>query len=70
MKVLLDDELQALLLLSSLLGSLDTLVVSLSNLMLDGKLTMEIVKDNLLNEEAIRKEKVESSFEVLCLRKQ
>lgn len=69
MKVLLDDELQALLLLSSLFGSLDTLVVSLSNLMLDGKLTMEIVKDNLLNEEARRKEKVESSFEVLCLRK-
>ena len=69
MKVLLDDELQALLLLSSLLGSLDTLVVSLSNLMPDGKLTMEIVKENLLNEEARRKEKVESSFEVLCLRK-
>lgn len=69
MKVLLDDELQALLLLSSLFGSLDTLVVSLSNLMPDGKLTMEIVKDNLLNEEARRKEKVESSFEVLCLRK-
>lgn len=69
MKVLLDDELQALLLLSSLFGSLDTLVVSLSNLMPDGKLTVEIVKDNLLNEEARRKEKVESSFEVLCLRK-
>ena len=67
--MLLDDELQALLLLSSLLGSLDTLVVSLSNLMPDGKLTMEIVKENLLNEEARRKEKVESSFEVLCLRK-
>ncbi|KAF7151014.1 hypothetical protein RHSIM_Rhsim02G0098600 [Rhododendron simsii] len=51
-----DDELQALLLLSSLLDNWETLVVSLSNSAPDGKLSMSIVKDALFNEEARRKE--------------
>ncbi|CAO2822682.1 unnamed protein product [Amaranthus hypochondriacus] len=41
-KMSLDDELQALLQLSSLLESWDTLFVSLSNSAPDGKLTMEL----------------------------
>lgn len=49
MKMSLDDELQALLLLCSLLESWDTLVVSLSNSAPEGKLTMESVKSSLLN---------------------
>ncbi|VFQ87425.1 unnamed protein product [Cuscuta campestris] len=56
MKMKLEDELQALLLLSSLSDSWDTLVVSLSNSAPDGKMTMEMVKASLLNEEARRKE--------------
>ncbi|KAF7151915.1 hypothetical protein RHSIM_Rhsim02G0085400 [Rhododendron simsii] len=51
-----DDELQALLLLSSLPDNWETLVVSLSNSATDGKLSMSIVKDALFNEEARRKE--------------
>ncbi|CAN0846213.1 Retrovirus-related Pol polyprotein from transposon TNT 1-94 [Linum grandiflorum] len=56
MKLALDDEVQALLLLSSLPDSWETLVVSLSNSAPNGKLTMDIVKDSMLNEEARRKE--------------
>ena len=52
----IDDELQALLLLSSLPESWDTLVVTLSNSTPKGKLTMDIVIDSLLNKEARRKE--------------
>jgi len=66
MKINLDDEVQALLLLSSLPDSWNTLVVSLSNSSPDGKLTLEMVKNNLLNEEARRKEKgnnLSSSFD-------
>ena len=55
----IDDEMQALLLLGSLPDSWETLVISLSNSV--PKLTMDIVKDSLLNEEARRKEKGESS---------
>ncbi|GFY90898.1 hypothetical protein Acr_07g0010940 [Actinidia rufa] len=51
-----DDEMQALLLLSSLPESWETLVVSLSNSAQDGKLTMSTVKDALFNEEARKKE--------------
>ncbi|VFQ72988.1 unnamed protein product [Cuscuta campestris] len=47
MKMKLEDELQALLLLSSLPDSWDTLVVSLSNSAPDGKMTMEMVKASL-----------------------
>ena len=55
-KMTLDDELQVLLLLSSLPKSWDTLVVSLSNSAPEGKLTMEGVTSALLNEEIRRKE--------------
>ena len=55
-KMTLDDELQALLLLSSLPESWDTLVVSLSNSAPEGKLTMEGVTSALQNEEIRRKE--------------
>ena len=51
-----DNEVQALLLLSSLPDSWETLVVSLGNSALNGKLTMELVKDALFSEEARRKE--------------
>ena len=57
MKINLDDEVQALLFLSSLPGSWNTLVVSLSNSAPDGKLTPDMVKNSMLNEEARRKEK-------------
>ncbi|CAL2254439.1 unnamed protein product [Prunus armeniaca] len=56
MKMVLDDELQALVLLSSLPDSWDTLVVSLSNSAPQGVLTLDIVKDSMFNEEARRKE--------------
>ncbi|BBG96644.1 hypothetical protein Prudu_005502 [Prunus dulcis] len=55
-EMVLDDELQALVLLSSLPDSWDTLVVSLSNLAPQGILTLDIVKDSMFNEEARRKE--------------
>ncbi|GFZ11293.1 heat shock protein 18.2 [Actinidia rufa] len=51
-----DDEMQALLLLSSLSESWETLVVSLSNSVPNGKLTTSMVMDALFNEEARRKE--------------
>jgi len=57
MKINLDDEVQALLLLSSLPDSWNMLVVSLSNSAPDGKLTPDMAKNNMLNEEARRKEK-------------
>ena len=50
------DEVQALLLLSSLPDSWETLVNSLSNSALNGQLTIVMVKDSLFNEEARRKE--------------
>ncbi|KAL5863382.1 hypothetical protein ACOSQ3_000896 [Xanthoceras sorbifolium] len=56
MKMTVDDELQALLMLSSLPKSWDTLVVSVSNSAPDGKLTMDMVKDRMLNEESRRKD--------------
>lgn len=56
MKMVLDDELQALLLLSSLPGSWDTLMVSLSNSAPQGVLTMIMVKDSMFNKEMRRKE--------------
>ena len=56
MKMVLDDELQALLLLSSLPDSWETLVVTISNSTPDGKVTIDMVKDRMFNEEARRKE--------------
>ncbi|CAL5393971.1 unnamed protein product [Camellia sinensis] len=55
-KMELDDEMQALLLLSSLPDSWETLVVSLSNSAPEGKLTMSMVTDALFSEEARKKE--------------
>ncbi|KAF7131933.1 hypothetical protein RHSIM_Rhsim09G0133900 [Rhododendron simsii] len=56
MKLVLDEELQALLLLSSLPDSWETLVVTISNSALSGMITMDMVKDGMFNEEARRKE--------------
>ena len=56
MKLIIDDKLQALLLLSSLLDSWETLVVSLSNSASNGALQLAMVKDSLLNEETRRKD--------------
>ena len=65
MKMNIDDEMQVSLLLSSLPGSWETLEVTVSNATPNGILTRESVKDCLLNEEARRKEKGESSSRVL-----
>ena len=61
MKMNMEDEMQESLLLNSLLDSWETLVVTVSNSTPNGILTMESVKDSLLNEDARRKEKGESS---------
>lgn len=57
---MLDDKLQALLLLSSFTKSWETLVVSLSNYTLDEELTLSQMKENMFNEEA-RREDIGSS---------
>ena len=54
MKLLIDNDLQVLLLLSSLPDSWETLIVSLSNSAPNGVLQLAIVKDSLLNEETRR----------------
>ena len=51
-----ENETQALLLLSSLSESCETLVVSLSNSSPNGKLTTSMVMDALFNEEAWKRE--------------
>ena len=56
MKLALDDELQALILLSSLPDSWETLVVTLSNSAPSGVLSLSTVKDSMLNEELRRRE--------------
>ncbi|CAJ2642124.1 unnamed protein product [Trifolium pratense] len=53
----LDDELQALLLFSSLPDNWEVLVVTLTNSAPSGKLVMSTVKESMLNEEARRKER-------------
>ena len=55
MKMNIDDEMQTSLLLSFLSNSWETLVVAVSNSTPNEILTMESVKDNLLNEGARRK---------------
>ena len=68
MKLELDDEVHALLLLSSLPNNWETLVVSLSNLASNGVITINMVKDNMCNEEARRKELgISSSTETLVI---
>ena len=64
MKMNIDDEMQTSLLLSSLLDSWETLIVTVRNSTQNEILTMESVKDSLLDEEAKRIEKSESSFGV------
>ena len=56
-EIKLDDELQALLLLSSLPDNWEVLVVTLTNSAPSGKLKMSTVKESMLNEEARRKER-------------
>ena len=56
MKLAVDDEVQALLVLSSLPDSWKTLVVSLSNSAPNNVITIGMVKDIMFNEEAGRKE--------------
>jgi len=56
MKIIMDDELQALLLLSLLPDSWEILVVSLSNSASDNLLTLGLVNDSMLNEELKHKE--------------
>ncbi|KAA8529366.1 hypothetical protein F0562_033835 [Nyssa sinensis] len=55
MKMVIEDELQALLLLSSLPDSWETLVVTVSNSTPNGKLSMGQVSCSLFNEETRRK---------------
>jgi hypothetical protein len=55
MNLELADEMQALILLSSLPDSWETLVVSLCNSTPNGKITLKTVKDCILNEENRRK---------------
>ncbi|KAE8707707.1 hypothetical protein F3Y22_tig00110377pilonHSYRG00170 [Hibiscus syriacus] len=64
----IDDELQALILLSSLPESWDTLVVTLSNSALERKLTMDTVSDSLLGDEARRMERgrSKSRLKITC----
>ena len=56
MKLIIDDELQVLLLLSSLPDSWETLVESLSNSAPNGVLQLAMVKDSLFNEKTRRKD--------------
>ncbi|KAJ8504994.1 hypothetical protein OPV22_005880 [Ensete ventricosum] len=63
MKMSLDDELQTLLLLSSLPESWETLMVSLSNSAPDGIVIMSQVTSSLLNEELRRKNSATSHID-------
>lgn len=56
MKMTLDDELQILLLLSSLSNSWENLVVSFSNYVLSSVLSLYVIKDSLHNEDTKRKD--------------
>jgi hypothetical protein len=61
MNINFEDEVQALLLMSSMPDSWNTLVVSVSNSAPDGKLALEMVKNSMLNKEARNKEKGDAS---------
>ncbi|KAF7138424.1 hypothetical protein RHSIM_Rhsim07G0110100 [Rhododendron simsii] len=65
MKIVFDDELQALMLLSSLPKTWETLVVTVSNLAPDGVVSMSQVTSSLLNEETRRKSTGSSHSEAL-----
>ena len=55
MKMVMDDDMQAFLLLCSLPNSQETFVVTISNSALNGALSMELMKGNLFNEKTRRK---------------
>ena len=55
MKIILDDKLQAPLLLSSLLDSWETLVFLMNNSALNGKLNFDMVINRLRDEQSRRK---------------
>ena len=63
-----EGALQTSLLLSSLPDSWETLVVTVSNSTPNEILSMESVKDSLLNKEARRKEKVNLLLEYLFMK--
>lgn len=64
----IDDELQTLILLSSMPESWDTLVVTLSNSAPKRKLSMDSVTNSLLNEESRRRERgLNNQFEANLL---
>lgn len=68
-RMTLDSEMQALLLLSSLPDSWEALVISLSDSVPDGVVTMDIVTSTLLNEEDRRKSSGMSSSDALVAEK-
>ena len=70
MKMNIDDEMQELLLLSSLPENWETYMVTIYNSTPEGTLTIDIVKDSLLNEDARRKEQGESSSRAFVTEKQ
>ena len=55
MKIVLDDELQALFLLSSLPDSWETLVVTISNSAPNSVLSLDVIKESMFNKELRRK---------------
>ena len=55
MKMVMDDEMQASLLLCSLPDNWETFVMIISNYILNGALSMDLVKINFFNEETRRK---------------
>ena len=71
MKLELDDEVQTLLLLSSLPDNWETLVVSLSNSTSNGVIIVNMVKDSMFNEKARRKKLgISSNIEALVIERQ
>lgn len=67
MKIVLDDKMEALLFLSSLPDIWETLVVSLSNSVLNGVPGLILVKDNLFNEEIKRKDLDKNDVKALII---
>ena len=67
MKLIIDDKLQVLLLLSSLPDSWETLMVSLSNSAPNGVLQLAVVKDSLFNEETRRKDMGKDNAQALVI---
>ena len=55
MKMVIDDEMQASMLLCLLPDSWETFVVTISNFVLNDALSIELVKGNLFNEETRRR---------------